>query len=643
MRLPAQDTSANVVIVAVVVLLFASGLAASAQASIDCSQFPIQDVQVNAPPADALNFLILGDGFQADELHTYRRAACLLVDGILSEQPFANFACRLNFYRIDSVSSYDDIPTNCAIHSPRTWTPVDAPACVSNDGGPPAASVATLDFNTEICPPSKPVKKLVWPDPAKVPTALTLAEVCPPFTVHAILLLSDTETPAAAAQAGGATPKLTVTTLAAIDKDASRHYRIAHELGHTLLLLDEYKDKDWESDSYLCGRNVWSPCDDCNGDGVPDTPFQASWHEHCEPWQPLSNAQEVAGCNGALQVSPCQLGLCATVGACPIPCGVRALELPAVGLYEGGFYEECGYYRSQRFCRMEDNIKFPFCKACLCSAKQFLEDDMGLAECGSPTICEPVRPEIFMRDCHADGGASPSGCPQAGLSPDLLFQVKTKSFAGDVIEHTLDVTACATNGWKTLTAGQLFADFSVTYSGPGLGFSSTLARSIDTLVPPPGETIPTPLAWVPGEHRCLTAQAVFMVPDPVGTLTFDARVTVRMPGDPPQSAGGMLDDDNKASGSVQVHHPIPGPNGNLFVNLTDGDGTPILGVTITLSGALWTRTVETDAQGEGRFLRVPPGSYVLQVSLGGFATAIRNVVIESAANLTVPIMLEASP
>jgi hypothetical protein len=541
--------------VAAALWLFVAGSAGAAQ-PLDCTQFPVQDVLVNAPPADALNVLILGDGFEANELDTYRRAACLLVEGVLKEQPFANFACRLNFYRIDSVSSYDDIEVRCGTDYARTWTAAGASTCTAaSDTGPPPASVVTLDLNTKVCPSVMPVSRVVLPDytgaespmspPLGETRALQLATVCAASkNIHVVVVLSDTATPAAAAKRLNA-PKLVVTTLAAIEFDPSRHYRLTHELGHTLTLLDEYADKDWENDDYHEGRNLWRPCDKTN---AAVSPFEASWADYCDPWLPLSEDPEVLGCNGGLVASPCRLGLCGPA-KCTEPCGSRALVLLPVGLYEGGFYEECGTFRSQQYCRMEDNLDEPFCIACLCTAKSFLVNDVGLAECASPSVC--AAPDLLIRDCLGDDGSVPSNCvPPNVASPDIV--VRGAMDPDSPVGAFIDVLTCVTNTGDPIPSGELSALVTIELellASPVMA-QHQVALPIDTLFPDHGP--PTSQPWGTGERRCFkVSERVAGVP-PGALLTPLVTATVWMPGDGPRPGADPLDDGNRASKQVAI-------------------------------------------------------------------------------------------
>ncbi|MEZ5332271.1 MAG: TonB-dependent receptor [Thermoanaerobaculia bacterium] len=60
--------------------------------------------------------------------------------------------------------------------------------------------------------------------------------------------------------------------------------------------------------------------------------------------------------------------------------------------------------------------------------------------------------------------------------------------------------------------------------------------------------------------------------------------------------------------------------GNVYVEVTDGQGAALPGVTVTLSGQGAPRVQVTNAQGQGRFLSLDPGSWSLTAELEGFST-----------------------
>ena len=60
--------------------------------------------------------------------------------------------------------------------------------------------------------------------------------------------------------------------------------------------------------------------------------------------------------------------------------------------------------------------------------------------------------------------------------------------------------------------------------------------------------------------------------------------------------------------------------GNIFGEITDPDGNPLPGVTVTLTGTLTAPlTSITSAEGNFRFLSLPPASdYTIKAELEGF-------------------------
>ena len=60
--------------------------------------------------------------------------------------------------------------------------------------------------------------------------------------------------------------------------------------------------------------------------------------------------------------------------------------------------------------------------------------------------------------------------------------------------------------------------------------------------------------------------------------------------------------------------------GNLYGTVSDEQGTALPGVTVRLRGSAAPSVQVTDAQGQFRFLSLPPGSYSLKAELEGFST-----------------------
>lgn len=75
--------------------------------------------------------------------------------------------------------------------------------------------------------------------------------------------------------------------------------------------------------------------------------------------------------------------------------------------------------------------------------------------------------------------------------------------------------------------------------------------------------------------------------------------------------------------------------------VTDSSGAVLPGVTVTLSGAamMGTPTTITNAEGQYRFLAVPPGEHTLAFELTGFAT-VRRTAIRVTLGFTATVNIE---
>ncbi len=80
--------------------------------------------------------------------------------------------------------------------------------------------------------------------------------------------------------------------------------------------------------------------------------------------------------------------------------------------------------------------------------------------------------------------------------------------------------------------------------------------------------------------------------------------------------------------------------GNLYGIVTDDNGTPLPGVTITLSGQGAPQIQITQGNGEFRFLGLAPGAYQVKAELDGFSTVVYpNVRISVGRNTTIEIQM----
>ncbi|MCP4661937.1 MAG: TonB-dependent receptor [bacterium] len=82
--------------------------------------------------------------------------------------------------------------------------------------------------------------------------------------------------------------------------------------------------------------------------------------------------------------------------------------------------------------------------------------------------------------------------------------------------------------------------------------------------------------------------------------------------------------------------------GDLY-GTVDGDGEPLPGVTVTLSGVGAPRVQVTDATGQYRFLSLPPGQYQLLAALDGFSTVeYPNLTIQVGGKTEINVTLNAA-
>lgn len=79
-------------------------------------------------------------------------------------------------------------------------------------------------------------------------------------------------------------------------------------------------------------------------------------------------------------------------------------------------------------------------------------------------------------------------------------------------------------------------------------------------------------------------------------------------------------------------------SGNLYGTVVGPDGTPIPGVTVTLTGVGAPQTTLTDEQGQFRFLGLSPGLYTVENQLEGFAPARQeNIEVNVGRNTEVKL------
>jgi len=82
-------------------------------------------------------------------------------------------------------------------------------------------------------------------------------------------------------------------------------------------------------------------------------------------------------------------------------------------------------------------------------------------------------------------------------------------------------------------------------------------------------------------------------------------------------------------------------SGNLYGSVVDDKGAALPGVTVTLTGAGAPQVQVTSAQGQFRFLGLPPGSFHLSAQLEGFSSVeYPNISIAVGRNTTIEVTLQ---
>ncbi|UCF69069.1 MAG: hypothetical protein JSV80_07235, partial [Acidobacteriota bacterium] len=390
------------------------GLMISGLLAVTCPQLPTSAAngilaaadcplafQVSGPGPDgqSWNIVFLGDGFTADQLDAYQCAVKLLVEGLLASEPFNRYRDHINFYRLDVASAppgtvgVAPCQEPCPIESPSPW--VDNPPCTDSPEDPligqpvewPGVAsqpvCVTGKFGVRYCANTRRCA-LMWPTDVGHTLASHLALGCTP-QADAIVLIGNASTFGGGGHdEQGVDNKLPLAMISLYEIDKPHRWQLlAHELGHTLGLLDEYPNASGE---YHERRNLIS-YDELLASASADPAQLPLWNAWCKPTATPGSAllHQNLRCQFRLDICYCEGSSC-----CPDPdfC-VDCTPLlptslnPLVGLWQEAFFANPALgFRSESTCRLKVNSD-EYCSACT----HWMQDvllALGVPRCPAP-------------------------------------------------------------------------------------------------------------------------------------------------------------------------------------------------------------------------------------------------------------------
>jgi hypothetical protein len=340
--------------------------------------------------------VVVGQGFTESDLDTYRCAAALLMEDVLSSPPFDQHPIEV--FRLDLTipdptpfladpagqgleqaagctdlpctqypapfdSSHLDCTTLAAVFPDYA---IGVAADVAPEGLAPAACLET-GLETRYCA-YPDFCELIWPSPNGFDLTVDLATTCV-AGADMIVIIANTHLgqPAGAGLYDLSTNSFPLAVVSLYDLEQPfRWWHLAHELGHAFGLLDEKTTSGVAN--YQEKRNVISQSE-------LDAGVAPGWATDCDP----------------LLASPpyCEINVCPPTYPNP---------QPSVGLWEGAFYCGCsggcpshceadcgGYFRAEEECRMKRH-QDPFCAACEREIREFFVAKMVFDPAGALSI-----------------------------------------------------------------------------------------------------------------------------------------------------------------------------------------------------------------------------------------------------------------
>lgn len=267
----------------------------------------------NGDPARRWNLVILGDGYQADQLAQFASDVETFAETMRATAPYGDLWSAINIYRIDVSSTESGA--------------ADPVAC--GDGTPGPGTTPRTYFDSAFC--NNGIRRLLTvKDPGHV---LTLAGTYVPQAKIVMVLVNSTDY-------GGSGGSVATASLAPGAAEIA-----LHEIGHSAFgLADEYY-------TYAgCGSAPVAAYNRYAGPEVNKPNVSAHGDRAANKWRELVAADTPMPTTTNPDCTKCDER--------PSP-----FSAETVGAFEGAGYYHCGLYRPQYDCRMR-TLGRPYCAVC---------------------------------------------------------------------------------------------------------------------------------------------------------------------------------------------------------------------------------------------------------------------------------------
>ena len=544
---------------------------------------------LSGPPANRVDFLIMGDGYTDAQLSDFTADASAVANEFFSISPYAEYFNYFNILTLftPSTQSGADHPTYnpaCGYSDPTCCGDPDM------QSDPYEGQIVNTAFDSRFC--AYRIHRLLVTNTSKV---LAAAGAEPDWDTIVVLVNDPTY-----GGSGG--------TIATVSTHSAAAEIAQHEYGHSFVdLADEYVSAypGYQACSDISGSSA--PCED----NVTDISVRAQikWY----PWiQPTT----------------------------PIPTSNDILYDGLVGLFEGARYQSTGMYRSGYRCIMRE-LGVPFCQVPSQSFVLKLYNGGWGVPGGGISLIEPdtlspsgpivnlIHPatQVFHADILSPVGGPPAqitwlinGTPDPTVITDTYTYTTSSPGTIQITLHVKDVTTLVNPvmggnavedsfTWNVnVTTTQQVDLIAVPAELVADGFSQSIVTATVTYrsTPVVGETVMftttlgslNPLAGVTDAAGVVTT-TLTSTPS-LGTATILASTAI---------ATGIFSIDFVAGAPVSITvSPVPGSiqadgvsQSLVTAFVADASGNPVDGVTVTFTATLGTLqpiTITTDLNGQ---------------------------------------------